>query len=110
MEEYYNLTYIQIITLMHKLDEIKKTNPYFNDPISNSFEKNMVEMIAEFEIQSVKYKMPKASKRKYKVSKSMVDYITNITDIDIFDKKSKKENAKRVKKLEKKIIGETRKN
>ena len=87
MNDYYYLDYIQVMIFMHKLDELKKSNPKFNDPISSSFENYVIERTGQIvtTYPQIELKIFPNS-NKYKISKSMFLYLTNLTGIDVFDK------------------------
>ena len=94
---YYYLTHWQMLTLMHKIEEIKKNNPYFQDTITDEFVKICFEEAKRIaRTPTIKLKLnPKSNK--IKISESMLKYITALTEIDVFDKKSMKEILPQVK-------------
>lgn len=86
-EEYINLTYYQVMAFLLKINEFKENNPYFNDSFANSFSHYV--LIRTFEIAT---KTPAIqlklfpNLKKYKISKSLYNYLTNLTSINVFDK------------------------
>ena len=85
--DFFHLSYYQVMIFMIRLDEMKKENPYFHDEISSSFSNFVINRSKEIAGTSpLKLKIiPNANK--FKVSKSMVKYLKNLTGIDVFDEK-----------------------
>lgn len=81
----------QVLALLSKLKEIKNKNPFYDDPIVDSFFKQVIQRGGEIATTPniVLRFFKKASL--YKLPKSMVDYINNITDTDVFDKNNTEE-------------------
>lgn len=81
----------QVLALLSKLKEIKNKNPFYDDPIVDSFFKQVIQRGGE--IATTPNIVLRFSKKAslYKLPKSMVDYINNITDTDVFDEKNTKE-------------------
>ena len=71
---------------MIRLSEMKKDNPYFYDQISASFSNFVISRSEEIATTYPSFKLkiiPNANK--FKVSKSMVEYLKSLTGIDVFD-------------------------
>ena len=86
---------------MIRLSEMKKENPYFRDNISSSFNDYVINRCAEIACTSqIKLKiMPNANK--FKVSKSMVKYLKNLTGVDVFDENELNKYIPLIENLEK---------
>ena len=86
--EFFYLTYYQVMIFMIRIREMKNENPYFHDEIASSFNNFVINRSKEIaETSPFKLKiMPNANK--YKVSKSMVKYLKNLTGIDVLDEKN----------------------
>ena len=86
---------------MIRLSEMRKENPYFHDNIASSFNDFAINRCAEIALTSqIKLKiMPNANK--FKVSKSMVKYLKNLTGVDIFDENELNKYIPLIKNLEK---------
>lgn len=82
------LTYYQVIILMLRLKELRDENPYFSDEIANGFEDYARKRGQEILFtHPIKLRInPNASK--YKVSKSLLEYLTRLTSIDVLKKNS----------------------
>ena len=106
MKDFYYLDYIQVMIFMYKIDELRKLNPYFNDPISSSFEKYVVERAGQIvtTYPQIKLKIFPNS-NKYRISKSMFSYLANLTGIDVFDKSTINEYIPIIKKAEEEAKG-----
>lgn len=107
MEDYYSLNYMQVMMYMHKIDEIRKNDPFFDETIVEIFESYVVDRTAEIAIDSIGFN-PFADK-KYCISNSLIEYLNCITGVDVFDKKEVKEfknmyEAKIEEKSEEKFI------
>ena len=104
------LTYIQMRIFLMRIDEIRKANPYFNDPIVLSFETSAINTTAEIALHNLPIKF-KIFERpyKYEISRSLFNYLTNLTGIDVFDKETIKEYQsvmeEGIKKAPEKILG-----
>ena len=79
---------------------MKNENPYFHDEIASSFNAFVLNRSKEIASTSpLKLKlMPSANK--YKVSKSMVKYLKNLTGIDVFEEKNLDKYIPIIKNLE----------
>lgn len=83
------LTYYQVMSFMYRLDEMQKENPDFNDGFAKSFSEYVINRACEIAMTypQIKFKIVPGS-NKYKVAKSMVEYLTNLTGINVFDKET----------------------
>lgn len=97
----------QVLLLLHGIQLIRDKNPYFNDAISIQFEKYCLERSSEIaKSSSIKLLLVPHAKE-FKISKSLFDYLTRLTLVDVYNKddvyetvKSFNERAiKEVKKL-----------
>ena len=111
LKSMYALTvYIQMMIFKMKIDEIRKANPYFDDPIVSSFETSTINTTAEIAIHNLPIKF-KIFERpyKYEISRSLFNYLTNLTGIDVFDKEIIKKYQpmmeEGIKKAPEKILG-----
>ena len=89
MEDYYSLNYMQVMMYMHKIDEIRKSDPFFDESIVVIFENYVVDRTAEIAIDSVGFN-PLVDK-KYRITKSLFEYLNCLTGVDVFDKKEVEE-------------------
>lgn len=94
------LTYLQVMIILHRLDEMHKDNQYFNDEISNSFKRYVLERSKEMALMpEFKLKiLPGANK--YVVSASMFNYLVRLTGIDPFEKSVQKEYKPLIEEVE----------
>ena len=81
----------QVLALLSKLKEIKDKNPYYDDPIVDSFFKQVIQRGGE--IATTPNIVLRFSKKAslYKLPKSMIDYLNNLTDTDVFNEKNTEE-------------------
>lgn len=102
--DFFYLSYYQVMTFMIRLDEMKNENPYFHDEIVSSFNNFVINRSKELAGTSqLKLKIiPNANK--FKVSKSMVRYLKNLTGIDVFDEKILDQYIPLIKNLEETTI------
>ena len=110
-QNFIYLTYYQAMAFMFGIDEIRKNNPYFNDNIAKSYEEYVVERAGEIvtTYPQIKLKIsPNASK--YKISKSLFDYLTRLTSIDVYDKETIEKYTIMTKALEKTTFESTKEN
>ena len=115
-ENFIYLTYYQAMAFMFRINEIRDNNPYFNDGIANSYEEYVIKRAGEIvtTYPQIKLKLfPNANK--YKISKSLFDYLTRLTSIDVNDKEIIKKYEIMIKELEnasfekvKQSLGETK--
>ena len=87
--DFVYLTIHQAFVLTSRIKELKK-NPYFNDPISESFVKEVYKKSAEITANNLcigtnLLQRIKKNGDKIEVSKSKFEYITRLTKIDVFD-------------------------
>ena len=90
-DNFVYLDYNQVMSFMFELNELRKDNPYFNDKIVESFEDYVLIRANEIAITYPQIKLkifPNANK--YKISKSLFEYLTRLTSIDVFDKETMK--------------------
>ena len=101
---FFYLSYYQVMTFMIRLDEMKNENPYFHDEIVSSFNNFVMNRCIEIsDTSQLKLKIiPNANK--FKVSKSMVKYLKNLTGIDVFDEKILDKYIPLIKNLEETAI------
>ncbi len=99
-KDFYYLSYYQVMSLMYAIAQFRKRNPYFSDEITNTFEKYVVNRTYEISMcSSIKSKF-KFDANKYIVSKSMIEYLIRLTDVNILDKTVLKKYIKLVKEFE----------
>lgn len=91
MKKVCKLNYIQVMMLLHKLEEIKKEIAGFNDEIADSFESYAVNRTKEIAIDSISTKLFHISN--YIVSRSTVNHLMDITGVNVFDKDAVKDFA-----------------
>lgn len=98
------LTYYQVMSFMYRIDEMQKENPCFNDGIAASFSDYVINRAGEIVMTypQIKLKiMPNADK--YKVSKSMVTYLTRLTGIDVLDKETVNRYIPLIQEVERRV-------
>ena len=90
----------QVLALLSKLKEIKDKNPYYDDPIVDSFFKQVIARGGE--IANTPNIVLRFSKKAslYKLPKSMINYLNNITDTDVFDDNNLEEYIEIVNRIE----------
>ena len=81
----------QVLALLSKLKEIKDKNPYYDDPIVDSFFKQVIQRGGE--IATTPNIILRFSKKAslYKLPKSMVEYLNDLTDTDVFNEDNTEE-------------------
>ena len=81
----------QVLALLSKLKEIKNKNPDYDDPIVESFFKQVIQRGGE--IATTPNIVLRFSKKAslYKLPKSMIDYLNNLTDTDVFNEDNTEE-------------------
>lgn len=81
----------QVLALLSKLKEIKDKNPYYDDPIVDSFFKQVIQRGGE--ISTTPNIVLRFSKKAslYKLPKSMIDYLNNLTNTDVFNEDNTEE-------------------
>ena len=87
--DYIWLNQDQALCFMHGIQLIRDKNPYFNDPIAIEYEKFCLERAEEiaghyFTFSEIKLLLPHA--KDFKISKSLFDYLTRLTGMDVFNK------------------------
>ncbi len=100
-EEFVYLTYYQSMAFMLKINEIKNDKQYFDDNITDSFASYVLERTYEIAMNNNPIKLkffPNSCK--YKISKSLYNYLSNITSIDVFDKDTLNEYTKLITDFE----------
>ena len=102
--DFFYLSYYQVMTIMIRLSEMRKENPYFHGEIVSSFNNLVINRSKEIAGTSqLKLKIiPNANK--FKISKSMVKYLKNLTDMDVFDEKILDKYIPLIKSLEETTI------
>ena len=101
-ESFVYLTYYQAMAFMIRIDEMKKNNTHFSDEIIEFYEEYVVKRTGEIVTTYPQIRLivfPNASK--YKISKSLFDYLTRITSIDVCDKETIKKYKMLTKEFEK---------
>ena len=90
----------QVLALLYKIREIKNKNPDYDDPIVESFFKQVIARGGE--IANTPNIILRFSKKAslYKLPKSMINYLNNITDTDVFDSENLEEYIEIVDKIE----------
>ena len=99
-KDYVYLTYHQVMVLLYRIEELKKGSPYFNDEIANSFVNLALTKAKEIALSSsIKLKLiPNANKTK--LSKSLLNYMINLTGTDIFDEDTLEKYIPIIKEVE----------
>lgn len=87
--DFVYLTIHQGFALVAGIEELKK-NPYFKDPISESFIQDVFKKSTEITVNSLNYRTNliqkcKKNGNKIEVSRSKFEYIKRLTGIDVFD-------------------------
>ena len=85
------LTQHQVYAFMHKIGEIRKNDPSFNNEIARDFEEYVIGRAAKIATTypQIKLKLiPNANK--FKISKKLFDYLTKLTSVDVYDKETMK--------------------
>jgi len=89
--QYVLLDYYQVMALLIEIQNLKQ-NPYFKDGICDSFAQDVLDRSSE--IAMTKIRFPKLAEKffpniyKYKVFYSKFNYITRLTQIDVFDEET----------------------
>lgn len=101
------LTYYQVASYLHALQDLKDNNPYFKDGISEKFENYVLQRTKEITLLSLssplKLKLsPNAGK--YEVSKSMLGYLTRLTGVDVMDESVLQDYTERIKAKEEELL------
>lgn len=98
---YIYLTYLQVMVFMHKLDEMKKENPYFSDGLAAEFENYVLKRSQEmlFTHPQIKLKIvPNANK--FKISESRFNYLVRLTKVNPLDREVLNEYKPLIKEAE----------
>ncbi len=94
------LNYYEVMILEQKLLEIRKENPYFKSGLVDQFESLVLETTVKqnrlFQEKELFMLLPS-----YKLPRSLVNYIINLTEINILDSKEFKKNKKLIKEINK---------
>lgn len=86
----------QVLCFLHGIQLIRDKNPHFNDAICIQFEKYCLERCCEIvKYSSIKLLLVPHAK-KIKISKSLFDYLTRLTLIDVYNKDEVYEKAKSI--------------
>jgi len=104
-QNYVYLTYYQAMAFMFRIDEIRKNNQYFNDHIAMEYENYVVKRTGEIITTYPQIKLkafPNANK--YKISKSLFNYLTKLTEIDVYNKEIIDKYTIMTKELENKHV------
>ncbi len=108
-KDFYYLDYVQVMIYMHKIRDIRNNNEFFHDGISQTFENYVVKRTGEIALSSsLSKKLPNADK--YKVSKSMIKYLTNLTGVNVLDEKVVEEYTPLIKAYEENLLKQIREN
>ena len=91
----------QALCLMHGITLLRKSNPYFDDPIAEEYENYCLERVKEiantyFKFAKIKLLLPHG--KDFKISKSLFIYLTNLTGMNIYDKELVDATAKVIEK------------
>lgn len=92
MNKYYELNNTQVMMFIDKIRKLRLETPYFKDEVINYFEAYILKRTDE--IEQEKHKLLPFINNKYIVSSRVVNHLTNITGINIFDKEQIKEYSK----------------
>lgn len=101
------LNYYQVMAFLLKISELKEVNPSFKDKIVETFEEYVIERAIEIEKTNPKIILkiiPNGDK--YKISSNLLDYLANLTSVDVFDKETMEKSIEKTIELEQKIIEE----
>ena len=81
----------QVLALLYKLKEIKNKNPFYDDPIVDSFFKQVIARGGE--ISRTPNIILRFSKKAslYKLPKSMINYLNDIAETDVFNEDNTEE-------------------
>ncbi len=95
------LTYYQVIAFMYRIDEMRKENQFFNDGISQEFEYYVIQRTEEIvsTYPQLKLKIFYGAD-KYKISKSMFDYLNRLTGINPLDEETIKKYIPLIQEVE----------
>ena len=107
MQEYVYLTYYQAMSFLLEIEEMKNNNPHFNDNLANTFYDYVLQRTYEIATTTsfVKAKLfPNSTK--YKISKSLFNYLTNITEINVFDEQTLTDYIILINELENEVANE----
>ena len=100
-KDYIYITYYQVMAFLHKYEDMKKEDPSFNDEIVNEFADAAIEKASNIYLallpEIIVKLIPHANK--YKMSKSLFVYLTNLTGIDVFDVEIQKMAKQRANEL-----------
>lgn len=97
---YVYLTYYQVMAFAREADQIKQKNQSFNDELLEMF--TYYVCCRGYQISS----LPKKIRNNipiYKISKSLFNYLENLTSINVFDKNYMKKSIIETKEHEKEI-------
>ena len=95
------LTYYQVMIFLLKIDEMKKNNPHFKDSLANSFGDFVLKRTIQIAFTKPLAKLNLFSNSSnYKISRSLFNYLTNLTSMDVFDKETLNKYTDIVNKLE----------
>ena len=98
MKKYYDLDYTQVMMYVDKIRKLRLEPPYFEDEATNYFEAYILKRTNEIEQEKEKHKLLPVN-NKYTVSSRIIDYLTHLTGVDIFDKEQIKEYKKEKTKI-----------
>lgn len=90
------LNYYQVMSLALAIDEIRRNDSHFSDTLVEDFESIALKRTIELSYFPIKIKIYP----NYVFLRSMIDYLVELTKVDIFDKKLSKEHKVLVKKFE----------
>lgn len=81
----YHLEYIQMMMFMVRLQEMRRANPYFKNEIVEKFEMDMKRRTTEIAWMAPAALRSVPNADKYPVSSRMIEYLTALTGVDVFD-------------------------
>ena len=98
------LTYYQVMIFLYRLDQIRKSDPNFNDEIISEFEDYVIQKTTEIsDISPLKIRF-KPDLGKYPIANDLFDYLCKITDINPLDKNTYNYYIPYIKEKEKYIL------
>lgn len=103
MENYY-LNYIQTMALILKISEIKKNDASFNDEIVMDFENYCLNKHKEILLTQMDHKLFKIIDDRYEIPKNVLEHLTNLTGVNVFDKSVMRKYKVIIKDKEKEFL------
>lgn len=106
-KNYVYLSYSQVCILILKINEIKNMNPNRNYVIVNSFINYVQNRSVEIYLTpKILFKIDKYAD-KYKISKTLLEYLIKFTKIDLYDKQTYNSYLKIINNLELELLSDS---